>query len=480
MRAAELYSRGEIGLDEAIRRSAQERAAQRRANGVVYTPPHVAQLMVASAQIGLEDTVWEPSCGHGAFVFPILQRFRDLCGSWAEAKSRFVTQALCSDLDPLTIDDLRRLASTHLTRMGVDTAPEELSNIRAMNALDAGFGRRFSLTIGNPPYVRTRDMDATDLRDLRKRFPVMRKGNVDLYYAFIQRALDLSDRAVLIVPNACLSAAGAADLRSAYFPRLREIRDFGGDLPFEDARAYVAILTFAKGPQTQMTYAKGLDGAPVASSWRDLTGDAFRAAPKLAKSGIATLADSAYRVVARDGRFISPVTGGEVEPAMVRRLIKITRSDEAQHMIFPYADRRVLPERLLAEAYPEAYRHLLAVQEKLMARDKGKVDGYPSWFAYGRSQGLHEFGEACSLILVPTMIGGNAVPFRYEGPSPLFVSGYAVEARLDPEGTLLSPEFRRYVEENGRPKPGGYHSISVGLVNAWVARTGKGEISHED
>lgn len=465
------YAREEITLEDAIKACALIRAADRRAKGVVYTPAHVVNVMIEKSRMSRDDEVWEPSCGHGAFVFPMLDAARRFCGSWGEVRDWFAGHVLCTDLCPDTIGDLRNLLSVFFTQRGVHTEAETFTNVQAMNALRPAFARRFTLCIGNPPYVRTREMDPDELRDLRKRFASMAKGNVDLYYAFIERALSLCDRATLIVPNACLSAAGAATLRTQCFPRLREICDFGVQLPFEDARAYVAVLRFERDIGETLTLRSGFSAQSTQVRWADLSGDAFRRAPKLAMSGIATLADSAFIVTQRDGRFISDATGEEIEPAIVRPLVKITKRTEIKHILFPYAGRRPLSEAFLQTAYPAAYRHLCAVRDRLDARDKGKVEGYTAWYAYGRSQGLHDLVGEASLIMIPTMIGGASVPFLYEGPAPLFVSGFAVKTADDPECTLLTPAFREFVMAHGSEKPGGEHryfAITVGIVNAWL------------
>lgn len=475
MSAVTDYESGALDdLEEAIRRAGVERAAARRENGVVYTPSDIAEAMVRMAGLTREDTVWEPSCGHGAFVFPVLRAAREFCGDWAAAFGWFRESVIATDLDPGTASDLRRLLAAFLRRQGVEVGDPDTAfpKVFAADALSADVPPH-SVTLGNPPYVRTREMDPAYLKTLRTRFPSMAKGNVDLYYAFIERAAAVSGRVVFIVPNACLTATGARTLREACFPRLREVCDFGATLPFADARTYVAILRF--GPETGDTLRvrDGLTDAVRTATWRDLSGEALAGAPKRAMSGIATLADACFLLMERDGVIVSPITGEAMEPDVVRRLVKATKPGDRKHILFPYAGRRPLPEAVLAEAYPAAFRHLCAVRERLEARDKGKTDGYPAWFAYGRSQGLHDLTGETDLIIVPAMVGGNALPFRYRGAAPLFVSGFAVRAADDPTGSLLTPAFRDFVMTHGKEKPGvndRYHGISVGLVNAWLHR----------
>lgn len=467
------FERGETSIEDAIAACAKSRAADRRADGVVYTPERIAREMVKMSAVRRDDEVWEPSCGHGAFVFPLLNAARVFCESWGEVRDWFTAHVLCTDLCPETISDLRALLAAFFRTKGVSAHASDFPNVRVMDALSEGFSRRFTLCLGNPPYVRTREMDPDVLRRLRARFPSMSKGNVDLYYAFIERALSVADRVTFIVPNACLTATGARTLRERGFPRLREVVDFGATLPFADARTYVAILRFGRDPGTSLLRREGLDGPASNRTWQDLSGDAELQAPKLAMSGIATLADKSFILTEKSQGVMSPVTLEVIEPDMVRTLIKATKPGERRKILFPYAGRRPLPESVLSEAYPAAYRHLCAVRSALDARDKGKTGGYPAWFAYGRSQGIHEMEGEVDLIIVPAMIGGGALPFRYRGPAPLFMSGFAVRAEHDPDGSLLTPEFRAFAMTNGRERPGvndRYHNISIRVVNAWLAR----------
>lgn len=75
------FERGETSIEDAIAACAKSRAADRRADGVVYTPERIAREMVKMSGVRRDDEVWEPSCGHGAFVFPLLNAARIFCES---------------------------------------------------------------------------------------------------------------------------------------------------------------------------------------------------------------------------------------------------------------------------------------------------------------------------------------------------------------------------------------------------------------
>lgn len=473
------YKAGKTDIREAVRLFGELRTDDKKGKGAVYTPPAIVEKMIEMAHITLDDTVWEPSCGHGAFVFGILERVYELCGDWSEVKEWFIGRCLCTDISPVAVKDLRELVAAFMSKHGVSSCPGDFINIRLMDGLSAGFERRFTLCVGNPPYVRTRALDPDYLTDLRARFTSMRKGNVDIYYAFIQRAVELANRAVLIVPNACMTAAGAAALRSITFPKLREVIDFGAGLPFGDARAYVAIMRFGEGC-SPVKVSEGIDGSRKLVPWAHLARDDLRTAPSRALSGLATLSDASF-VLRRDddGQVRSPVTGEVIEGDCVRPLIKITRPEKAMFILHPYVGKTPMPDVTLMDAYPAAWRHLLACRDKLLARDKGKTTKYPAWYAYGRSQGLHEIGFQ-RIIIIPAMVGGASLPRLIDTTpasrdygAPLFCSGFVVRETDDPHHSLLSEDFRNFVREVGRPKPGAdepFYAISSKHVNAWLEK----------
>lgn len=48
-----------------------------KTKGVIYTPKHIADHMVYLSQPTAEKTIIEPSCGHGIFLFSLLDYMRE-------------------------------------------------------------------------------------------------------------------------------------------------------------------------------------------------------------------------------------------------------------------------------------------------------------------------------------------------------------------------------------------------------------------
>lgn len=116
--------------------------------------------------------------------------------------------------------------------------------------------------------------------------------------------------------------------------------------------------------------------------------------------------------------------------------------------------------------------YLQSKREELNKRDKGKVDKYESWFAFGRKQGLNIYQEKTDLIIIQGMFDFS-VPFfkikRKELPmNYFFTSGFILEIEEQYTNGVLhflnSDDFKNYIKENGKilkSKKKPYYSISI-------------------
>lgn len=491
----EKYLVGKASESDVIQYFQNMRKDSIKSQGAVYTPDWIVSAIIDRINLtSKSQTIIEPSCGHGSFVFPLVK--------YAMAKfdmnpdktlEWFKSRVTCTDIDLKTIQELRTIAALFFKKLGVAAVlPDDLDNIICQDGLYIG-AKKYDIALGNPPYIRTQGLDPKYLTWLRRNFEVAAKGNIDVYYAFLDRYAEIAARCVFIVPNGCIKAAGAAKLRARVFPKVEEIVDFQSQLIFPNARTYTAIITTDKAHQGPCLWRTSTDGASVSAPWESLTGAEIHKAPRVALSGLATLADSAY-ALHRDplsGEFGAQLNGERwpIEADLARPLIKATKipadiSPQAfqRFILFPYEDYAgsgVIDEADMARNYPKAYAYLLAVRARLMERDKGKTKRYPAWYAYGRSQGLHDLSNA-QLAIIPTMIGGNSLPRLIDTHAltaaygaPLFVSGFAVQGTAQERASLIGEEFRKYVRENGTAKPGKdepFYAISSKHVNAFLAR----------
>ena len=148
-----------------------------------------------------------------------------------------------------------------------------------------------------------------------------------------------------------------------------------------------------------------------------------------------------------------------------------------QFILFPYnKDNIIISEKILQDKFPLTYNYLLVIKSELSKRDKGKVDKYDAWYAYGRKQGLNKI-NGNNILIIPSIIGNNCKPQiinieKYKDKRILFTSGFVLDYEsINQKFNLeyfFSNDFFKYVEENGRIYPSAknnYYSISANELN---------------
>jgi hypothetical protein len=185
------------------------------------------------------------------------------------------------------------------------------ATVRVAEALLAARVPKVDAVIGNPPYVRSVRLRASDpalWAALRGRFVATSFGEWDLYGAFLERSLDWlagDGRVALIVPSRWLTARWAGPLRAHLAARQAVVAviELGAAQLFANATTYasIAILGGAPQPGPRPIHRHGADG------WRtdalDLTrlGDApwIAPAPQRRARGPASLTLGDVAVIAK-------------------------------------------------------------------------------------------------------------------------------------------------------------------------------------
>lgn len=52
-------------------------AEEIKSGGIVYTPKYIADYIINSLNISIEETILEPSVGHGVFIFSLLEIIKE-------------------------------------------------------------------------------------------------------------------------------------------------------------------------------------------------------------------------------------------------------------------------------------------------------------------------------------------------------------------------------------------------------------------
>ncbi|MGE5466939.1 MAG: Eco57I restriction-modification methylase domain-containing protein [Ignavibacteria bacterium] len=179
-------------------------------HGQVFTPESIVDRMLA--MVKNRGRVLEPACGDGAFVARIPPHYPEV---------------VAIEVDPRHCPD-------GALNMDFFTYPES---------------EKFDTIIGNPPYVRARDV----LPGTRKHFTTqLLDGHANLYLHFIEkcvRHLKPGGELIFITPREFLKATGAARLNTWLYDQgtITDFEDLGDARVFADVVPNCAIWRFEKG-----------------------------------------------------------------------------------------------------------------------------------------------------------------------------------------------------------------------------------------
>ena len=203
----------------------------------------------------------EPSIGSGAFFVPIVER---LLASAQQHERELATlgDALFGiDLRQRHVDTCRQQALHLLMRAGAAPEKAELIADRWLHCGDfllADIPHGVDFVVGNPPYIRTEDLDDDVERLYRSRWTTMR-GRSDIYIGFYERSLGLlakDGRLGFICADRWMRNAYGSHLReliTAHYA-VESVWQMHDVDAFElTVSAYPAITVLANTPQAEAT-----------------------------------------------------------------------------------------------------------------------------------------------------------------------------------------------------------------------------------
>lgn len=487
-------------------------------NGAIYTPNYIRHYITTKAfelandfdfnQIKIADI----ACGCGGFLYTAAKELNRLTGN--SYQYIFSNNIFGLDLQQYSVDRTKLLLSLLSIVEGEDI--EEFNfNIHQGDALtflwrDVIIGHEgFSCILGNPPYVRYRNLDL-ETRVNVKRWEVGRTGLTDLYIPFFQIGIEnLTEDGVLgyITMNSFFKSLNGRALRS-YFANqnLRFIiEDFGAEQVFKARNTYVCIcfiqntqsevLSYTETNERILTTEKKYDEISYTildskKGWNlknnqkidiiENTGQRFGDLYKT-RHGIATLKNDIYifKPVAEDDDFYYLQNGDKhpIEKEICRDIInsnKLSRgknlSQLEEKIIFPYSINEkvdIIAEEELEYNYPKAYKYLKHKKEILATRDKGKAIDYNHWYAYGRTQSLEKmmhklFFPKFSDITPSFLSNHNEDLMFYNG---LALIGNNIEEVEIVRKIMESEVFWYYIKNTSKPYSSNYYSLNSTYIN---------------
>lgn len=190
--------------------------------GQYFTPKVVADFMVNLADISTNSKILEPSCGEGIFLKTLKQKGYN-------------------DLTAYEIDQ--------------DLA-KEFQFVRYESFVSAKIDEKFDLIIGNPPYIRWKNLEA-ELKSELSLNPIWNKyfnSLCDYLYIFILKSIELlneNGQLIFICPEYWLNTTHSISLRNymvqhGYF---EEIYHFNETPIFDKVTVSIVIFKFIKSKQ---------------------------------------------------------------------------------------------------------------------------------------------------------------------------------------------------------------------------------------
>jgi hypothetical protein len=271
--------------------------------------------------------------------------------------------------------------------------------------------KKFDNIIMNPPYIRCQNLSDAYKNKLKSLYGKMYDGNIDIYYFFIIKCMQLlSDdgTCVIITPNSWLYNKSAHTLRQLLFGNnyVREIIDFNSQKVFNGVSTYCCITILDKKSKSTFLYnnrlfnydivVKNIDNifeTKEINSGESKIKDLF-----IVSNGIATLCD---KVFVHDQKLYDepcwkPIYCG---------------NGNYKWIIYPYDEQgKNIFENDMMALNPKTFDFLVKNKSLLDNRDKGKAK-YPTFYSYGRTQAV-KLQQNTSVVFMSLFTDPNNIDIR--------------------------------------------------------------------
>lgn len=484
---------------------------ERQINGVYFTPAFIKNYISLRALDKFEfiPQVCDPSCGCGSFLYTVaIEMHHKYKISYKEVFEKYIYGC---DIIQNNIEK----AKIVFKMLGLING-EIISNFNLIscNSLSSNFKfgkkKKFDIVIGNPPYVRAKNINE-ESKNYLNAWHTSTSGNPDLYIPFYELGLSiLKDNGVLgyISPNTFLISSNGKLLRNYLLDNSNniEIIDFKSYKVFKKIMTYTCIvLVNANSNNKVLKYTTNKND--ILSSlefndynYYDLYNNTWRIVKKkdnevinkleqfefklenlIIRNGIATLKNDLYifTPIKEDEKYYYRVYNNKkykIEKEICRDIVKpnILKNEKDlivknEKVIFPYKSINkkfvVIDENDMIFKYPKTYDFFCDNKNVLLERDKGNKK-YPAWYAFGRTQGLNCFGKK---MFIP-YLSDKCYSVITNNENLLFYCGYSIMENDFIELKLLkkileSKLFDFYIKKVSKPYSGGFYSYAKNYIN---------------
>lgn len=495
-------------------------------NGAVYTPDYIKDFIVnfsiRNAKVNeIENAKFaDISCGCGAFLYTIAKKIRKITNK--NFSDIFKNQIYGMDICKRSVQRSKAILTLLAINEGDADIRESDFNIYQGNSLTHKWSSnvdkklRFDYVIGNPPYVRTKNLDGRIKKSFLE-YSVAKGGNCDLYIPFFELGLKLlkpGGKLGYITVNSFFKSVNARELRK-YFSKNKfdiKILDFGNEQIFNNKSTYTCMCFIQNKKSNGVSFCKTnsveikqnpdksnfnfnninytvldnwngwlLNSVEILENIHKIEDIGIKLGKKYEiRNGLATLKNNIYifKPQVENKKYYEILYDNKIfkiEKDICRNIIKpnIIKNekcliDKLEKIIFPYTfvdnAYNIIPENKLKKDYPNTYKYLLYNRNRLSKRDKGLKE-YSAWYAFGRMQGLNITGIK---LLFPYI--ANTPRFIYsEDTNLMFYCGYAILADTVDELKILkiilnSKVFSYYIKNTSKPYSGGFYSLAKNYV----------------
>lgn len=501
----------------------------KKENGIVYTPSEVKDFIIEKCINKYEEivNVCDPSCGCGSFLISVAEYLHTRFGvSYTEILSKHIFGV---DIDEQAIERAKVLLYLLLhingecTDINLNLICGDMLNLTTFDKMRELAPTGFDCVVGNPPYVRNRNI-IEPTKSQMNNWECASNGNVDLYMPFYEVGLKLlSSNGVLgyISPNTFLQAVNGRSLRNFFATQSArlEITDFRDSQVFKNVTSYTCVVIAEKNSDGVINYSRIKENETLGEQqytsyeindfeknkpWRLCDSENDSIIAKLEKTGIslghwkirnglATLKNELFFFVPEreDNAYYYRIYNDieyAIEKSICINMVKpnVVKSEKElkenrEKAIFPYTKVNdifsIIEESIMMDKYPCAYKFLKDYKDLLMQRDKGKGK-YPAWYAYGRTQGMNNFGKK---LLIPYISGTPAAVLSLD-EDLLFYCGYAllcddVDTLKVLKVFLESDAFWYYICHTSKPYSKGFMALAKNyIVKFAIPELSKSEI----
>ena len=503
---------------------------EKKSKGITYTPESIKNYILNSViQNEIVPYICDPSCGCGSFLLTAASILHEKY--YLSYKEIIENHLFGADISKNAIEQAKLMLSLLALINGENNIEKfnlicgDMLNKDITDSLLQLHSDGFDCVIGNPPYVRSKNIDSSSKVFLTS-WETAKTGNVDLYIPFFEIGLSLLKTNGLlgyITPNTYIQAVNGRALRNFLAEKLYDIKivDFRDAQIFENSTNYTCISLIRKNEsQGRIDYCRIQNDSDFSdlnfskyetsqfsfnSPWRLTSNETDEIIYKIEhagtpishwkiRNGLATLKNDLFffEPSREDEKFYYRIYKGKEYKIEKKICIKIakpnvlkTEEDLAHNRevaIFPYITQNgkasIFEEDFFKDTFPNAYQLMLDNKQALLERDKGNGN-YEAWYAYGRTQGMNNFGKK---LLIP-YISGAPVAILSTDENLLFYCGYALFSEDETELKILkifleSEVFWYYIEHTSKPYSKGYMSFAKNYIQNFSIPKLKAEELH--